>query len=157
MHPHAVLIQSFYDAFARRDAEAMVACYHPQVHFSDPVFPDLQGQAAGDMWRMLCGRAQDLVIRSSNIQADDQTGSAHWDADYTFSATGRMVHNRIDAAFRFQDGKIIDHKDTFDLYAWTRMALGVSGILLGWTPMVQNKVRGQAAAGLAAFQKKRAG
>ena len=29
----------------------------------------------------------------------DTTGRAHWDAHYRFSATGRLVLNRIDAAF----------------------------------------------------------
>jgi hypothetical protein len=34
------------------------------------------------------------------------------------------------------------------MWAWTRQALGLSGVLLGWTPMVQGKVRGEANAGL---------
>jgi hypothetical protein len=32
------------------------------------------------------------------------------------------------------------------------MALGVPGVLLGWSPIVQSKVRSQAAAGLAKFE-----
>jgi len=149
------LIQSFYDAFARRDAEAMVACYDGDVRFSDPVFPDLAGERAGNMWRMLCGRAADLEVEASAITADGATGSAHWEAWYTFSATGRKVHNVIDARFRFRDGKIVEHHDSFPLWKWTRMALGPAGVLLGWTPLVQKKVRSQAAAGLDAFERDR--
>ena len=59
MNAHAELIRRFYDAFARRDAEAMAACYHAQVSFADEVFPDLRGPDAGNMWRMLCSRAAD--------------------------------------------------------------------------------------------------
>ena len=40
MHAHEALIREFYGAFARRDAEAMARCYHAEVFFSDPVFPD---------------------------------------------------------------------------------------------------------------------
>jgi hypothetical protein len=36
------------------------------------------------------------------------------------------------------------------------MALGPPGILLGWSPMVQNKVRGQAAAALKSYRAKKA-
>ena len=145
------LVHRFYEAFARQDAEAMAACYHPEVRFSDPVFPELQGKRAGDMWRMLCSAATDLRIEHSEVQADDSQGTAHWEAWYTFSATGRHVHNIIDARFVFEDGLIKEHVDTFDFYRWTRLALGPTGWLLGWTPIVQNKVRAQAAKGLDKF------
>ena len=64
---HRALITEFYDAFSRCDAEAMAACYHDDVRFSDPVFTDLRGESAGNMWRMLCGRATDLKVEASNI------------------------------------------------------------------------------------------
>ena len=155
-HANEELITRFYDAFAKRDAETMAACYHADVSFSDPVFPDLEGEHAGNMWKMLCERADDLIIESSKITADDSAGSAHWDATYSFSATGRTVNNSIDAEFEFKDGLIVRHRDTFDLWKWTRMALGPVGVFLGWSPIVKNKVRGQAAGGLAAWEKKNA-
>ena len=148
---HAELIDRFYAAFAAQDAEAMIACYHPEVRFSDPVFPDLDAREAAGMWRMLCKRAKDFSLEHSDVKAEGDRGSAHWEARYVFSATGRQVHNVIDAEFRFADGKIIDHRDRFDFYRWSRQALGPAGLLLGWTPVVRNKVRAQARAGLDAF------
>ncbi|MBL8954530.1 MAG: hypothetical protein JNK82_27370, partial [Myxococcaceae bacterium] len=41
-----------------------------------------------------------------------------------------------------------EHTDSFDFGAWSRQALGPSGLLLGWSPLVKNKVRAQAAKGL---------
>lgn len=154
MHPNAQLIHTFYQAFQKLDGDAMAACYHPDIEFSDPAFPDLHGKRAGDMWRMLCSRAADLKLEYSDVQADDEKGSAHWKASYTFSATGRQVHNVIDAEFTFQDGKIRTHRDRFDFYRWTRMALGFKGLLLGWSPVVQNAVRKQASKGLDIFIQK---
>jgi hypothetical protein len=133
----------------------MAACYHPDVSFSDPVFPDLKGSRAGAMWHMLCERGKDLRLEFSQVQADDQRGSAHWEAWYTFSATGRSVHNVIDAEFTFRDGLILTHRDRFDLWRWSRQALGAKGALLGWTPLVKNAVQKQADKGLAAFVQKR--
>lgn len=83
MHPNARLITRFYEAFGRRDAQTMATCYHKDVEFSDPVFPDLKGIEASDMWRMLAARATDLVVRFEVKNADDRRGAAHWDADYT--------------------------------------------------------------------------
>ncbi len=154
MHPNQRLIERFYQAFKERDGRAMGACYHDQVHFADPVFVDLKGEQARGMWRMLCERGKDLVIEASRIEANEERGIAHWDAFYTFSATGKKVHNIIDAEFRFQDGLIIDHRDRFDLYRWARQALGAKGLLLGWAPPVQNAVRKQAMKGLESFLKK---
>lgn len=155
MHPNAQLIETFYRAFQRRDAEAMAACYAVDVVFEDPAFGQLRGVDAGDMWRMLCARAKDLEVRFSDVQADDTGGSAHWEADYLFSQTGRTVHNRIDATFRFRDRLIVEHRDRFDLWAWSRQALGLPGVLLGWSPLLRNKVRSQARRGLTQFQSKR--
>ncbi|MCO6058395.1 nuclear transport factor 2 family protein [Pseudomonas sp. MOB-449] len=151
-HPNAELITRFYQAFQRLDAEAMVTCYSPDVHFSDPVFTDLNGQEAADMWRMLASRAQQFSLTFEGVEADDLTGRATWVATYLFSQTGRMVENRIQARFLFADGKIIEHHDSFDLWRWARQALGAKGLLLGWLPAVQNAIRQQAARGLAAYR-----
>ena len=145
------LIRRFYDAFSERDGETMADCYHEDAQFSDPVFPGLRGKEVGGMWRMLCERGKDLKVEYSDVTSDGDRGGAHWEAWYTFSATGRSVHNKIDATFRFADGKIIEHTDDFDLWAWTRMALGLPGILLGWSPPIQNKVRATARKGLDAW------
>lgn len=150
-HPHALLIARFYEAFQRRDAATMAACYHRDVHFSDPVFPDLRGPQAGAMWAMLCARGTDLRVEPSGIRADDARGAAHWDARYTFSGSGRKVHNAIDATFEFRDGLIVRHIDRFDFWRWARQALGPTGLLLGWTPFLRGKVRAQAARSLAGW------
>jgi ketosteroid isomerase-like protein len=149
--PGHEVIARFYAAFGKRDAEAMAACYADDVVFSDPVFPHLQGEEARDMWRMLCARGKDLVVEASAITDT----SAHWDATYTFAQTGRKVVNRIDARFVVHDGRIARHSDSFDFYKWTRMALGFPGLVLGWTPLLQGKVRGQAALGLRKFREKK--
>ena len=147
---HKALIETFYTAFQQKDYATMNSCYHDNVQFSDPVFTDLKGKQAKAMWHMLCERGKDLQLVFNNVQAQENGGIAHWEATYTFS-TGRKVHNVIDATFTFEDGKIMTHKDRFDLWKWTRMALGPSGMLLGWTPMVQNKVRTTAMGGLEKF------
>ncbi len=154
MHPNAELVTRFYTAFQRRDGAGMTACYAPGVVFSDPVFPHLEGAHAGAMWRMLCERGADLDVKFRDVVADDARGSAHWDAEYTFTQTGRKVLNRIDATFEFSGGAIVRHTDSFDLHRWARQALGPVGLLLGWTPLVRSKVRRSAAAALAAWEAK---
>lgn len=143
------VVTRLYTAFAARDYEAMARCYTPDAHFSDPVFPDLHGPAVAAMWRMLCRRATDLRIAFRNVTLSGERGSAHWEAWYTYSATGRPVHNEIDATFTLKGGLIARHVDRFDLYAWARQALGARGVLLGWSPPVQAAIRRGAARALA--------
>jgi ketosteroid isomerase-like protein len=148
---NAGLIQRFYAAFAERDGDAMAACYAPDARFSDPVFGDLRGSEPGAMWRMLTGRAQDLTVDLVEHSADGGRGSARWIAHYTFTQTGRPVTNDVRASFRFDDGMIVDHRDEFDFHRWARQALGTSGLLLGWTPIIRSAVRRRARAGLDEF------
>jgi ketosteroid isomerase-like protein len=149
---HTALITRFYEAFQRLDAEAMAACYTDDVVFSDPAFGELRGRDAGDMWRMLTTRAKSFSLTFDHVRSDDSTGSAHWVATYLFSATGNTVVNDIGARFVFRDGKICEHHDHFDLWRWSRQALGLKGWLLGWSPALKNAVRAQARKGLQAFQ-----
>ena len=153
MHPNAQLITRFYEAFSKRDGLTMAACYHPEASFQDGAFI-LKGEQVGHMWRMLCERGKDLTLTYSDVVADDTTGSAKWEANYTFSATKRPVNNLIESSFTFRDGLIYTQNDVFDFWRWSRQALGAPGLFLGWSSFLQNKVRAQAMAGLAAWKPK---
>ena len=150
------VIKNFYSAFARHDAESMVKLYHDDVVFTDPAFGSLQGEAAKIMWRMLIDRGKEsLVISFYDVQADEQRGAARWTADYLFSTTGRKVHNQITAQFEFKDGLIYRHTDSFSFWKWSRQALGLTGLLLGWTPLLKSKVRAQARKSLERYGERR--
>jgi uncharacterized protein len=141
------LIQRFYAAFDLHDGDTMAACYAPDAHFWDPVFEDLTGTQAGQMWRMLTGRAEDLRVELAEHSSDGENGSARSIAHYTFTQTGRPVVNDIRATFRFEDGLITDHRDEFDFTRWARQAIGLPGLL----PPVRSAVRKKARAGLDDF------
>ncbi len=96
------------------------------------------------MWRMLVSRGKDLVVEFRDVSAAGEHGQAHWDATYTFMATGKKVVNRIDARFTFRDGLIVRHVDTFDFAAWSGQALGLVGKLFGRTRWLQRMVQGRA-------------
>ena len=148
-----VAVERFYAAFAKLDGAAMQSCYAPAATFDDEVF-SLKGQAQiGGMWRMLCDTTRIKGMTHWKLVVSDTSAhSAHWEAHYMFGATGRLVHNKIDAAFTFDgNGLITTHRDSFDFWAWSRQALGAPGLLLGWSPFLRNKVRAQAAASLQRF------
>ena len=159
-HPNAELLRRFYEAFAALDAGTMAACYADDARFEDEVFALRGRDEIAAMWAMLCQATRDKgrdawSLQASKIRADAATGSAHWEAHYRFSATGRLVHNRSDGEFEFRDGLILRHRDRFDFPAWSRQALGLPGWLLGWSAGLRNKVRARAAANLEAFRARR--
>jgi hypothetical protein len=146
-------IRKLYEGLDAHDGEAMASCYAPNAHFSDPVFPDLTGSQAGDMWRMLTSRATDLEVELPEAKADAEAGAARWIATYTFAATGRRVVNRVRSDFKFDaSGLITEQHDDFGFWKWSRQALGTPGLVLGWTPILRNKVQANAAAELARFR-----
>jgi len=149
-------IADFYAAFAARDGEAMAGHYAPDATFRDPAFGTLTGEEAGDMWRMLTGRAEDLRIELVSHDATDTGGDAHWIAHYTFAQTGRPVVNDVRARFRFApDGRFAEHVDEFSFHSWSKQALGVPGTLLGWTPILPALTCRRARGQLAAFRARR--
>jgi ketosteroid isomerase-like protein len=151
------VVDRFYEAFSRRDAEGMAACYHPQATFEDPAFGPLDREATCAMWTMLLGRSTDLLVTHKVLSETGSTVAAHWEARYTFTRTGRPVLNRITATFTLEGGLIRTHRDHFSFWAWARQAFGPVGLLLGWTSWFQTKVRGEALRALAAYQIKASG
>lgn len=144
MHPTETITQ-FYTAFAHGDSAGMQACYHPNIVFQDPVFGTLRGDEARGMWEMLLSRkSAELHVDFTNVAAEGETGSADWTARYRYGKDRRPVENRVHADFRFRDGLICEHTDTFSFSHWARQALGPVGLLLGWTPLLQKKVRATA-------------
>jgi len=148
------LLNRFYSAFQRLDYKTMQDCYSEDPVFSDPVFGLLKGNQVRAMWEMLITKGKDLQLEFMNVEADESTGSAAWIATYTFSASGNKVVNKIKAHFVFENGKIIQHKDSFDFYTWAKQALGIKGALFGWTSFMQNKVKQGARNSLVKFMRK---
>jgi ketosteroid isomerase-like protein len=151
MNDNETLIQRFYEAFNKLDYKTMQECYHDDAVFFDPVFQDLNAYEVRNMWEMLCRQAKNFSLTYSEVKADEAYGTCRWTARYTFSRSGRRVVNKIRAHFRFRDGRIIEHTDDFDLWTWSRQALGLTGWVLGWSEMVQKKIRNTAQDSLLAF------
>jgi ketosteroid isomerase-like protein len=135
------LITNFYQAFAIADAESMIACYHDDIEFEDPAFGKLKGKKAKQMWQMLLSRNKDIKVTFFDVEVNQNTGTAKWKAVYYYGVKKRKVINNISANFEFKDGKISKHTDTFSMWKWSKQALGISGLLLGWTPFLKNKVQ----------------
>lgn len=137
------IIKNFYTAFSNLDAENMVKHYHTEITFKDPAFGILKGESAKYMWRMLCHsqKNKNFKIKFNEISFDGKKGFSKWEAFYTFSQTGKKVHNKINAEFQFKDGLIISHTDTFNLHSWAKQAMGLKGLLLGNTDFFKSKLQ----------------
>ncbi len=155
MNQNSALINKFYTAFSQSNFKEMASCYHQNIQFEDPAFGVLHGESASKMWQMLIERSKgNINITFSDVVTDELSGSAKWIATYNFSQTNRKVVNKIHAKFEFQDDLIIKHTDYFDLYNWSKQALGMKGFLLGWTDFMKNKIRETAQKSLEIYMKK---
>ena len=137
------IVNEFYSAFQKKDADTMTSFYASDIIFSDPAFGELKGDEAKSMWKMLCTSAKDLSISFKIIESKNDWVKAQWIVDYTFSKTGRKVHNVIEANLKLKDSSIIEHRDTFNLHKWASQAMGWKGRLLGGTSFFKNKLNKQ--------------
>jgi SnoaL-like domain len=146
--------ERFYEAFMVRDHYTMGLLYAEHATFSDPVFPLLNARGARMMWNMLLTRAEDLGIEVKIIEDSPAHASVDWVAHYTFGATGRPVVNRVHTEMALANGRIVRQVDSFSLWRWSRQALGAKGWLLGWTPVVRDRIRAQDAHSLREYARK---
>ena len=145
-------INKFYGAFQKLDYATMQSCYSDDAVFSDPVFGLLDANETRAMWEMLCTRAKDFSLVYGNIKLlDEEYTTCNWTANYLFSKTGRRVENKITAHMKFKDGLIAEHSDAFDIYRWSRQAMGITGWLFGWSSFVRKRIQLQARVGLQKF------
>ena len=144
------LIHTFYSSFAQKDYKTMNQCYHEDITFKDEIF-ELEGKQVLAMWHMLCTHSKHLHIDYDQVEVSANTGCANWNARYTFSATNRPVVNEIAVSFIFKNGLIINHQDDFDFWRWSTQALGLSGLVLGWSSFLKKKVQKQALRSLNVF------
>jgi len=156
MQTNAAVITKFYTAFQQLDWQGMNSCYSEDIIFNDPVFGILEGDEARAMWEMLCKNAKDFSLTFTNIQLlDEEYATCNWTARYTFSKTGKKVVNYIKAFMKLRDGKIIEHSDAFKISKWAAQALGVPGVLLGWTGFMKRKIQKNARKNLISFIEKK--
>lgn len=148
------LITKFYTCFQNKDYKGMQDCYAGHAEFCDAAFTNLDGKQVRAMWEMLIKNGKDLKMTFGNVKGDVTGGNAEWTAVYTFSRTGNKVTNNINARFEIENGKIVQHTDSFTFYTWAKQAFGMTGLLIGWTPFFQNKVRATAMESLAKFMQK---
>ena len=145
-------INKFYSAFQKLDYATMQSCYSDDAVFSDPVFGLLDANETRAMWEMLCTRAKDFSLVYGNIKLlDEEYTTCNWTANYLFSKTGRRVENKITAHMKFKEGLIVEHSDAFDIYRWSRQAMGITGWLFGWSSFVRKRIQLQARVGLQKF------
>ena len=154
MNINEEVIQKFYTAFSKLEYPVMQNCYAGNAIFNDPVFGILHGDEIKAMWQMLCINAKDFSLLFDSPEADEEYGTCNWTAGYTFSKTGKKVVNKVKAHMRLQQGNIIEHTDDFSIYQWSRQALGLPGILLGWSGYMKNKIRHEALRSLHTFMSK---
>src|SRR5438034_5650142 len=158
MNNNEEIVRRFYSAFQKLDYKTMQDCYSDDATFYDTVFGLLSAEELKAMWEMLCKQAKDFSLEYSNIQLlDEEYATCNWTAKYTFTKTGRKVVNKIKAHMRIKNEKIIEHSDAFRLSEWAAQALGLPGILFGWTGFMKRKVRKMARKNLDAFIAKRSG
>lgn len=154
---NSAVITRFYTAFSNSDAIEMISCYHDEAVFEDPAFGKLNRKEVAAMWKMLLERSKgNLKVEFKDVVSDGNLGAATWIATYIFSQTNRKVVNTIHAEFEFKEGLILKHKDNFDIYKWSKQALGWKGFLLGWTPFMQNGIQQNAKKALSNYMQKNA-
>jgi ketosteroid isomerase-like protein len=146
------LVEKFFTAFQKLDANGMNACYSNDIAFYDPIFELLRGDEAKAMWQMLCKNARNFSLVFDSIKnLGEGYYTCNWQATYTFSATGKKVVNNVKAHMKIENGLITEHSDGWSLAKWSAQAIGLPGKLFGWAGFFRRKLKNNAKRNLLNF------
>lgn len=149
------LITNFYEAFANKNTEAMAECYAEHIVFEDPAFGRLNGPEVMAMWTMLIQRGGDTLTTKFTIREVTNGGAkTTFEPSYLFGPKKRKVDNVISTHFIIEEGKIVYHGDQFNLWKWSRMALGTTGLMIGWSGGFKKKLQAKLRSTLEKFMSK---
>lgn len=148
------VVTKFYDAFLKKDYKTMQSLYAINAVFSDEIFKGLSGFEAGKMWQMLLTSGSEMSVEYKILDTSKKGAKVKWIADYTFSKTGRKVHNEVISTFEIEEGKIYTQRDKFNFGSWSKQALGFVPWLFGLLGVTQKKVQETASKGLNDFIRK---
>ncbi len=138
------IINQFYNAFAQGNAKAMNKHYAEKVCFKDPAFGSLKNERVKFMWLMLLSQKRDdTSITYEIIEVSENTAIVKWVAKYQFGPKERKVINHVTSELCLENQKIVEHYDDFNLWRWTRQALGIPGLLFGWSSFMRQKIQKQ--------------
>ena len=122
-HANARLLRRLFTALQDRNHEMMADCYATSATFHDIAFDLHDRREIHAMWRMICDTTS-VTVTIQGIEADEREGVARVVDSYTFSETGNPVVNPIESHFRFENGRILEHRDDCDARSWARQAIG---------------------------------
>ncbi|GIZ08476.1 nuclear transport factor 2 family protein [Flavobacterium sp. UMI-01] len=148
------IIHQFFNGLSKADVLSVVSCYDTNIKFRDPIFGLLTGKDVTAMWSMLLeNNKENIKIEIVNSKSDAYLGTAQWIASYTFKPSNKTIVNHITTHFHFKEGLIIKQTDDFDIWKWSRQALGCKGFLFGWTGYMQQKIHEKAIQSLQKYKK----
>lgn len=117
--------------------------YSEYATYSDPIF-NLKGKEVPSLWYMMCTLDNDLSVTYKILEESGELVHTEWTISYILEVTGKRVKLNEKGFFRIIDGKIVEHRDEYDLWSWSSQGLGFIGKYLGWSGWFQNRVRKQA-------------
>lgn len=149
--PSYRVAHSYFDHLQDRNAAGAVELCHPDLHYFDPILGDLHGREALARWPIFFAQPHEPSLHFFDITAKDDTVHVRYFLHYTDAETGRKIDHGISAELTIRDNRITHHKDTFDIWRFATMKLGMRGRLLGFLPSTADALRKKARAELDAY------
>jgi limonene-1,2-epoxide hydrolase len=113
------LVQSFCDAFARRDTDEILGFFTEDAVYHNMPMPPTSGKAAiRNVLDMFLKPAQSVEFETLYIAGDGDV--VHTERIDRFDIAGKKIELPVAGVFEVKDGKIAAWRDYFDMATWTR-------------------------------------
>jgi hypothetical protein len=147
-------IETYFDAFSKGDYRTMRSLCDPKITFNDPVYTSLQGKSVFALHHFMAERRICPTITIRSISEKGNRVKVKWTNEYEYATYKTHISIDVRSIFHFEHTSIISQTDQYNLWKWSKMALGFTGTYLGWTPMFRSTLRRSSQQSLATFIQK---
>jgi uncharacterized protein len=125
--------ECLFAALRSRNAAAAGAFYDKDAVFSSPVIGDVRGADVRTLWQAIFAATRDNTLSFTIVDLGLTSARVEGLATYSLVASGRPVISEFSSVLHIRDLRVLFHDETFDAWAWARMAFGPTGLMLGWS------------------------
>jgi ketosteroid isomerase-like protein len=139
------LVEQHYKAIQAKDADAILAVYAADCRIDHPLIGRMSKDEFSKAVQAFIRQTPDYELEFQISHAGAQRVDAEWALTHVFHLTGRTIRLAGATTYFLSANRITRHIDQFDRRAWSRQAMGMTGLVLsfvpGWRSFVERELR----------------
>jgi hypothetical protein len=139
------LVEQLFKAFQSKDTDAIFATYAADCQFDHPLIGRLSKNEFSMAIRAFMRATPDYELAFQINHTDAKRVDVEWTITHIFHLTAKVIKQHGTTTCFLSNNRIVQQIDKFDRRAWSRQAMGMTGLVLsfvpGWRSFIERELR----------------